>query len=239
MDEITTPETLAGAADVTATDGGGADHPVAIPLDTLKDVLGKDFKDVDGALKSIKDTYNYVGGQAKYREEISRLSNALGTDEAGVLSTLEKLMSEPINAGGDTGSVPPVAPVADGGQYVTKEDMFFMANKELADMRDVLTPIKNSNEETRNLPWDQFVNTDLAKKVIEPVKSYREQESRKSVLDSSPRLGAAVDKLGQASQLAEQARQAAAQGDVTTSMRAQEAARSSAVDSVIDAYDLK
>jgi hypothetical protein len=237
MEEVTTPEALPDAPHVSAPDGEGADLSGSIPLDALKDVLGKDFKDVDGALKSIKDTYSYVGSQAKYREEMSRLSAALNTDEAGVLSVIEKLMSEPNNAGGDHSA--PSQPVVDNGQYVTKEDMFFMTNKELADMRDILTPIKNASEETRNLPWDQFVNSETAKKVIEPIKGYREMESRKSVLDSSPRLGAAVDKITNAGQLADQARQAALSGDVATASRAQEAARASAVDSVMDAYDLK
>jgi hypothetical protein len=132
---------------------------------------------------------------------------------------------------------PPVA--ADEGQYVTKEDMFFMKNENIADLRNILTPIKNSSEETKAMSWDQFVQSETAKQVIEPVLGFREVQSKKSVLDSSPRLGAAVDKISQAGQFAEEARKAAEVGDVTTSVRAQNAARDSAVASVIEAYDLK
>lgn len=241
MEEITTPEALPDAPQLSAADGGGADQPDSISLAALKDVLGKDFKDADGALKSIQDTYKFVGSQGEYREKIDRLSSALGTDEQGVLTTLETLMTEinnDANGGVETPSVPQAQAVPQG-EYVTKEDMFFMKNENLADLRDVLTPLKNSNEETKAMPWETYVQSDTAKKVIEPVLGYREMESKKSVLDSSPRLGAAVDKISQAGQLAEEARKAAESGDIATSVRAQNAARDTAVASVIEAYDLK
>lgn len=238
MEEVITPETLPDGSQLNPADGGGADRTGSISLDQLSEVLGKDFKDVDGALKSIKDTYGYVGSQAQYTEKISALASALNTDEQGVLSTIETLMEE-INNGAGGGNDAPVVVPQDGGQYVTKEDLFFMNNKEIADLRDVLTPLKNANDATRDMPWDQFVASDTAKKVIEPIIGYREVQSRNSILDSSPRLGSAVDKVSQANQLVEQAAQAERSGDVATANRAMNAARQGAVASVIDAYDLK
>lgn len=237
MEEVITPETLPDGSQLNPADGGGADRTGSISLDQLSEVLGKDFKDVDGALKSIKDTYGYVGSQAQYTEKISALASALGTDESGVLSTIETLMEE-INNGTGAGNNAPQAEVPQG-QYVTKEDMFFMQNKEISDLRDVLTPLKNANEETRDMPWEQFVQHDLAKKVIEPITGYRAVQNERSVLDSSPRLGSAVDKISQAHQLVEQASQAERSGDVATANRAMSSAREGAVASVIDAYDLK
>jgi hypothetical protein len=242
MEEITTPEALPDAPQLSAADGGGADQPDSIPLAALKDVLGKDFKDADGALKSIQDTYKFVGSQGAYREKIDRLSSALGTDEQGVLSTLENLMTDINNKADGTVETPavvPQAPQADGGEYVTKEEMFFMKNENIADLRNVLTPIKNSSEETKAMSWDQFVQSETAKQVIEPVLGYREVQSKKSVLDSSPRLGSAVDKSSQASQLVQEAEKAYNSGDPQTGHRAMAQARDNAVSSVIEAFDLK
>lgn len=238
MDEVITPETLPDGSQLNPADGGGADLTGSISLSQLSEVLGKDFKDVDGALKSIKDTYGYVGSQAQYTEKIGALAETLGTDEQGVLSTIESLMEEINNGGGGGNDAPIVAP-HDGGQYVTKEDMFFMNNKEISDLRDVLTPIKNSNEATRDMPWEAFVGTDTAKKVIEPITRDRDAQNRNSILDSSPRLGSAVDKIGQASQKVQEAENAMRTGDTQTANRAMSDARQSAVGSVIDAFDLR
>lgn len=238
MEEVITPETLPDGSQLNPADGGGADRTGSISLDQLSEVLGKDFKDVDGALKSIKDTYGYVGSQAQYNEKIGALASALGTDESGVLSTIETLMEE-INNGNGGGNEAPVVVPQDGGQYVTKEDMFFMNNKEIADLRDVLTPLKNASDETRDMPWESFVASDTAKKVIDPIIGYREVQSRNSILDSSPRLGSAVDKIGQAGQKVQEAETAMRTGDTQAANRAMNDARQSAVGSVIDAYDLK
>lgn len=237
MEEVITPEVLPDGPQLSPADDGGADQTGSIPLSTLKEVLGKDFKDVDGALKSIKDTYGYVGSQAQYTEKIGKLATALGTDEDGVLSTIDSLMEE-INGGGEGTEQPVVVPQTDG-QYVTKEDMFFMNNKELSDLRDVLTPIKNSSETTRDMPWETFIGSETAQKVIVPITGYRKVEAQNSVLDSSPRLGAAVDKITKANDFAAQADQAARQGDTVGANVAANAARQNAVESVLDAYDLK
>lgn len=235
MDDFITPETLPDGSQLNPADGGGADRTGSISLEQLSEVLGKDFSDVDSALKSVKDTYSYVGSQGQYREKIDALASALGTDEQGVLTTIETLMEEINNGTGGGNDAQNAAP---HGDYVTREDMFFMKNENLSDLRDVLTPIKNSNEATRDMPWEQFVGTETAKKVIEPITGYREVQNQKSVLDSNPRLGSAVDKMSASATLIEQAEQASRQGDVYSANRAMSAARESAVAGVIDAYEL-
>jgi hypothetical protein len=237
MEEVITPQTLPDGSQLNPADGGGADQTGSISLDQLSEVLGKDFKDVDGALKSIKDTYGYVGSQAQYTEKIGALAASLGTDEAGVLSTIETLMEE-INNGNGGGNDAPVVVPQDGGQYVTKEDLFFMNNKEISDLRDVLIPLKNASDETRDMPWESFVASETAKKVIDPIIGYREVQNRNSILDSSPRLGSAVDKVAQARQLAGEAVKAEQAGDIAGARRAQDAADAGAVASVIEAYGL-
>jgi hypothetical protein len=236
MDEVTTPETLPDAAQLTAADGGGADQPSGISLSQLKDVLGKDFKDVDGALKSIKDTYSFVGSQAQYQEKIAKLATALNTDEQGALSTIEKLM-EDIKT--QEGAVTQPAAQAPTGDFITREEAFFEKNEDLTSHRDVLNRLKNSGDDTKAMSWDQFISSDVAKAVIDPIRTVRDMESKKSVLDASPRLGAASDKMSQARQLVDEAAKAERSGDVSSASRAQLAASENAVAGVIEAFDLR
>lgn len=73
-DENIIPEDLSDASQLNAADPegtveSGAQTAETIPteklsglsLDELREVLGKDFKDKETALKSIKDTFSYVG----------------------------------------------------------------------------------------------------------------------------------------------------------------------------------
>lgn len=72
--EVTTEETLAEGAGVTpssgdksADEGSNPESSSALTLDELNQYLGKDFKSKEAALKSFKDTFNYVG---KRKEDI-------------------------------------------------------------------------------------------------------------------------------------------------------------------------
>lgn len=62
----TTDDPLVGASRSSASDGDTA-VDTNLTLAELNQVLGKDFKDVPTALKSVKDTFGYVG---KKREDI-------------------------------------------------------------------------------------------------------------------------------------------------------------------------
>lgn len=64
-----THDALAGAAHMTAADGGGAVDETALSLSELNQFLGKDFKDIESAKKGLKDTFSYVG---KKKEDIER-----------------------------------------------------------------------------------------------------------------------------------------------------------------------
>lgn len=251
MEEITTPETATeGGEQAPETDaapasaGQGADGSGnSIPLEQLQEVLGKDFKDVDGALKSIKDTYNYVGGQAQYKENIEKLSEALGTDEAGVLSTLQNL-SMSLDNGNTQPEGEEVTPAPEPqpeGNYVTREEMdennFFAEHKELADLRDVLGPLKDVHGD--DMTWAEFAQTDTAKKIIEPITGFREIEQQKSALESNPRLGAVSDTMSKARENMAAANEAARAGDRQSAVQAENAARESAVSGVIEAFDIR
>lgn len=68
MTDNPSQETLAGGAVNTPADGGGTVVNPAIPLEELNKVLGADYKDPSTALKSLKDTKDYVG---KRKEDIA------------------------------------------------------------------------------------------------------------------------------------------------------------------------
>lgn len=242
MEEVTTPETIASGGDVAPVDGEGADQTGNISLDVLKETLGKEFKDPETALKSIKDTYNYVGDVGKVKNLVAEAKQRLGVqDDAAVIGALEKLMSDEIPT--TPQEMKTEAPTQSNENFVSRdqylEDMFFSKNEALSDVRDVLTPLKNASAETKAMDWQSFIATEQAKKVVDTFVGYKEVQASKSVLESNPRLGTASDKLSQARTLVNEARQAGMTGDVYTQNQALNAAKESAVDSVLEAYDLK
>jgi hypothetical protein len=68
MTDNLSPETLAGAPQLSTSDGGGTVVQPALTLEQLNATLGSTFKDADTALKSLKDTQSFVG---KRREDIA------------------------------------------------------------------------------------------------------------------------------------------------------------------------
>ena len=80
MDDINTPEeeTLP-EGEITPTDGEGTESEEVGVKDVLGEALGKEFKDDETALKSVKDTFSYVGGMGqKVKELETELEKAKG-----------------------------------------------------------------------------------------------------------------------------------------------------------------
>lgn len=239
MEEVITQETLADGSQLNPADGGSADQTSSISLEDLSKVLGKEYKDPETALKSVKDTFNYVGDVGKVKNLINDAKAKLGTDEAGVLTALNKLMEEQTTTTTPEVKVDaPAQPSTEG--FITRdqyhEDMFFSKNENLAEVRDILTPLKNASPETKAMPWEAFVAGEQAKKVVDTFIGYKEVQSQKSVLESNPRLGTATDKLTEARNLVDQAQQSP---NVTQATNMLTQARESAVAGVLEAYGMK
>jgi len=239
MEEVITQEPLADGSQLNPADGGGADKTGSISLEDLSKVLGKEYKDTETALKSVKDTFNYVGDVGKVKNLISDAKSKLNTDEAGVLTALNKLMEEQnTTTAPETKVDAPAQPSTEG--FITRdqyhEDMFFSKNENLAEVRDILTPLKNASPETKAMPWEAFVAGEQAKKLVDTFTGYKEVQSQKSVLESNPRLGTATDKLTQARDLMDQSLQSP---NVTQATNMLTHARESAVAGVLEAYDMK
>lgn len=204
-----TPETLAGEADVTSTDGTEAvsdvaekavsdaissseqKAPDAMNLEELNRFLGKDFKSKDAALKSIKETFNYVGKVGQKQ------------------------------------------PVANSSEVEDmKRELFFVKNPTLEKHRELLEAVAVKN----NVPLQEAAQLDSFKSYVDKADGYEQTQAAKSVLQSNPKLGAVRDSMQEARDLVKQASQS---GDPFEAARIGSEANERAVSSVLNAYDLK
>lgn len=214
-ENLNTPEAVPGASDVSAPEGGGTEASVS--LEDISKTLGKDFKDTESALKSIKDTFSYVGSQAQFKTQVNDLAGKLGTDEGGVLKALEALAgtAEPK---AEAKTETPSGDSVPRSQY--EQDRFFDRNQNLEALKDVLVPLKNSQPD---VSWNDFIKQPHIEQLVEQNKLYSESQSKRSVVESNPKIGAASDKMTEA-------RTAQKEGN-------EPAARKSAVGAVIDLLD--
>src|SRR5438105_10215182 len=92
---VTTDQSLAQGADVTPGDGSGADsqNVESLTLDELNQVLGKNFPSKEAALKSVKDTYSYVGSVGQLKQRITTLEGQ-GNPAAEEVSQLKTRVAE-------------------------------------------------------------------------------------------------------------------------------------------------
>ena len=225
-EEVITPDTLPDGADVTPSSGEGADD-AAISLEEIASVLGKEFKNKETALKSIKDTFNFVGATGQVKAKLDEAKAKLGTDDKGVLSALSKLMENPN----------PSENFVSRDQYM--EDMFFKDNPNLSELREPLRAMKTASEASKGMDWSAFVASETVKPIVEKVTGYNEAQSKKSVLETNPRLGVATDALGKARVAIQEATKAEQSGDVYTARAQASEARSSAVSGVMEAFDIR
>lgn len=135
-----------------------------LTLDELNQFLGKDFKDKDSALKSLKDTQSFVG---KRREDI----------EAEVRSALAAPVTPaPVAPPGD-------APATKSEVQSLKNDLFYEANPQFKEHRALIERLGDNPAEAVELP--EF------KAVFEKVQIADEGAQRRSIVSSSPRLAQA------------------------------------------------
>lgn len=206
--DVTTLNTLPDESQLNSAEVDSADGD-AIHLAKLNEFLGKDFKDVDTALKSVKDTFSYVGRQDSVRTAVKQAMEATGKGETEVLTAIQKLMTETNSPSGD---------------FITKEqyaeDLFFNGKPELSAVKDIIKPLKASSEEFKGMSWNDFVKNDRIASIVDTFRVAEDFRSSKSVVETNPRIGSATTKL-------ETARQAQASGDYN-------AAKEAALGSVLD-----
>lgn len=230
----TLPQDGGAASGEGGTDAGSES---TLSLDELNQSLGRDFKDKDTAVKSLKDTFDFVGKAGSYQESVKTLSNKLGTDEKGVLDYLQK-QAESQTSGDPTPKTKEKENI-NPEDYISKSqyerDMFFKDNPDYAEFESVI----DAMAATKGIKHSEVVALDDFKAVYDNAVAGKEAASKKSVVESSPQLGAATDKISQSRNKLNEAQQARQSGDIGSANQNEQEARKGAVGAVMDAYDIK
>lgn len=214
--EVTTQETLPAEVDVAAADASKAASGVGLK-DVLSKELGKTFPTDEAALKAVKDTFSYVGRQDSLRETLKAVKTRFNTDEAGVLKLMEDLQNKT--------EAPAARPELESQVKELRERLdeatFYNEHGDLKPYRALLSELRGSSDK----PLQEIANSEAFKAVVEKAKAHDELESKKSVLQSNPRLGQAKSKMDSAQELLKA-------GD-------RSGARATAVGAVIEAFGIK
>lgn len=170
--EDITSEALAGTDvhnDIVVSDGQEAvgDGTNALTLEEVAKTLGKDFKDKESFLKSVKDTYAYVGKAGQDSKKLKELEMKLSAKEE-------------VKAIDQTGSLA-------NELRALKNDLFYRDNPQYASYRGVIEKIGGN-------PAD-VVNSAEFKPFIEKAIGYDKVQQNRSVLESNPRIAASSSKL--------------------------------------------
>ena len=81
--EVVTAEALPDAGDIAAPEANAA-APVTGLKDILSKELGKSFPTDEAAIKSLKDTFSFVGKAGSYQKAMKSLTVKLGLSMLGV-----------------------------------------------------------------------------------------------------------------------------------------------------------
>lgn len=217
QEDITSQNSLPGALDVGTPDGSEA-ASIAVK-DVLAQALGKEFSSDEDALKSVKDTYQYVGKAGKGLKAIEAVMSSKGlSEDDAVKFIMDSTQPTPE-------PVVPAQATVDDSKFISRaefeEKTFYAEKPELAPYKEILGALKAQNPDKS---LSEVAELDSFKAVYSKAKTADEFEQSKSVLSTNPRLGQATDKLTQA-------REAAADGKVA-------AAANIAADAVIEAFEL-
>ncbi len=162
------------AGESSAVGGQNPQEPT-FTLSELKSVLGKDFKDKDTALKSVKDTFNYVGRVGQLEEELKKsqkqpTSAANATEVEGIKTELQKM----------------------------KDELWFADNSAYKPHRQLVETFAKAKGKN----FSEIVDSQEFKDVFTKVQGFEKIQNTRTVLESNPRLASSQDKLSKAQNLA-------------------------------------
>ena len=148
----------------------------------MGETLGKEFPDDETALKSIKDTFAYVSKAGKAMKTVEKLGIDLDKDDS--------LEATP----------PPKTPEIDTDNFIDKatylKDTFYAKFPEYAGHQELI----DSYVRDKGISHTEAVSSEALKPLFEKTSAYDEIQSKKSVLETNPRLGAITDKMTKARQ---------------------------------------
>ena len=182
--------------------------------DVLSEMLGRQFTSDEDALKSVKDTYSYVGKAGKYEKAIKTVAEARGVSEDEAVKIIMESSSQK----------PTENPAVDESKFISRkefeENTFYAEKKEYAPYKEIISALGAQSGKSPA----EVVELDSFKNVYGKAQAAEEMEKSKSVLSTNPRLGQAQDKITSA-------REALATGNSAVAFNA-------ATDAVREAFEI-
>lgn len=161
---IPTDASLAGDAHVTSADGNAAVSPDSLTLSELNQMLGKNFPDKATALKSVGDTFKFVG---KRTEDIKR-------ELAGLTGeTIQDATTTTATSTGDSALV-----------KTLKNDMFYLSNPQYKDQRALIESLSGATGDPA-----EVVAGKVFKDIFEKIQAADTISGSRSVVSSNNRIG--------------------------------------------------
>lgn len=155
--------------------GGQSPQEPMIPLSELNRGLGKEFKDKDAAIKSLKDTQSYVAEVGTLKAQVERLQGQPQTPVASREVAELKAQLENI-----------------------QEDNFFERNQPLKSIRPIVKAFAKANGKR----LEEVVELPEIKELLTKVSGFEQGQKMRTVLESNPRLASSQDKMSKAQDLA-------------------------------------
>lgn len=212
---------------------GGANVTDSLSLVDINKSLGRDFKTLEDAQKGIADTFKFVGKAGNYQTVMKNLQESLGMDEAGVVKHLETTAAA---------AKPKVEeekkPEVNTDDFISKEqydrDMFFKDNPQYDSMKSLINDMSKANGKTAA----EVVEMDAFKAVFVKVEGFDKTQTKKSVLETNPRLNSSKEKLTKSKEAINQSVKERVAGDTGAANASEATARKEAVGAVMEAYEI-
>jgi hypothetical protein len=155
--------------------GGQSPQETPITLSELNKGLGKDFKDKDTALKSLKDTQSYVAQVGTLKSQIEKLQSQSSSPQAsGEIADLKAQLNN------------------------IQTENFFERNAPLKAIRTTVEAFTKAQGKT----LQEVAELPEIKELLVKVSGFEQSQKMRTVLESNPRLASMQDKMTKAQELA-------------------------------------
>lgn len=153
---------------------GGETPQESIPLSELKNILGKNWKDKDTALKSLKEMQSYTGKVGPLEKELSELkSKTIGVATPPANNEVIQRISS------------------------LENELWFEKNSQYKSMRPIVE--KLAKAEGKGL--HEVVELPELKDLFSKAQGFEKTQNLRTVLESNPRLASSQDKMSKAQNL--------------------------------------
>lgn len=207
-------KTVTQDVDVTSGEGGEAVAQSGSPSSSLAAILsketGRQYPTDEAAIKSVKDTFSYVGTVPQVKKTLEALKEKFAWTDNEALTRMEELLQAQAAPATSAGTPPQSNVDAELKALKTQldEQTFFGDNPDLKQHRDLLSELRGNSGKS----FKEVAESTVFKTYFEKASAHDEAERSKSVLHSNPRLGQVRDKMSEA-------KEAASKGDYLSAKR--------------------